>query len=70
MSLEEEIKKQNKKREEDIKMVKKAHEIIFHRELWINKKIPFAKEWLLKHDKEWFEKNKDHNTMKETFNTF
>jgi hypothetical protein len=68
MSIEEDIKKMEDKRNKDIKMVKKSHEVIFHRELWINKRISFAKNWLEKHDKEWFNKNKDYNNMSDTFN--
>ncbi len=60
---ENKIKIAEEKRINEEKMVKVAHERIFYRELWVNKRIPFAKEWLSKNDKEWFEENKDVISM-------
>ncbi len=51
------------KKQKDMEMVKIAHSKMFHRELWVDKRIPFAKEWLMKNDKEWFEENKDAINM-------
>lgn len=49
---------------------KNVYSHIFHREVWIQKRLPFAKDWLLKNDKEWFEVNKDAKTMNETFRNY
>jgi hypothetical protein len=67
MTIEEEYKKLEEKKLEEMKKTKKAYHKLFHRETWIRFKLPFAKKWLEENDKEWLEQNEHKNTMSETF---
>lgn len=59
--------KEKEEKTNNLKKVKNTYSKIFYRELWINEKLAFAKEWLQNNDTQWINKHKDDRNINETF---